>query len=64
MPNEFTISVWTEKSEELLKKIETVFQTIDYPLDELPQTVYEYEKPISIVFVGQFSAGKSTIIKA
>lgn len=64
MPNQFAISAWTEKSEELIKKIESVFQSIDYPKDELPQTVYDNEKPISIVFVGQFSAGKSTIIKA
>ena len=64
MPNQFAISTWTEKSEELIKKIESVFQSIDYPKDELPQTVYDNEKPISIVFVGQFSAGKSTIIKA
>ena len=64
MPNQFAISTWTEKSEELIKKIESVFQSIDYPKDELPLTVYDNEKPISIVFVGQFSAGKSTIIKA
>ena len=64
MPNHFTISKWTERSEKLIKNIESVFQSIDYPKDEWPQTVYDNEKPISIVFVGQFSAGKSTIIKA
>ena len=47
MPNQFAISTWTEKSEELIKKIESVFQSIDYPKDELPQTVYDNEKPIS-----------------
>ena len=59
-----TLSTWTEKSEELLKKIAAVFQQINYSTDELPKNVYDDEKPISIVFVGQFSAGKSTIIKA
>lgn len=59
-----TLSTWTEKSEELLRKIAEVFQQIDYSTDELPKNVYDDEKPISIVFVGQFSAGKSTIIKA
>ena len=43
MPNQFAISTWTEKSEELIKKIESVFQSIDYPKDELPLTVYDNE---------------------
>lgn len=62
--NDIAIASWTEKSEELLGKIQDVFTKIDYPIDGLPEDVYDYEKPISIVFVGQFSAGKSTIIKA
>lgn len=62
--NTIDIVAWTKKSEELLDEIETVFKKIDYPTAGVPKDVYDYEKPISIVFVGQFSAGKSTIIKA
>lgn len=58
------IANWTEKSEELLCKIEKVFKKIDYPTDGIPKDVYDDAEPISIVFVGQFSAGKSSIIKA
>lgn len=58
------LSVWTGKSEELLAKIRKLFEDINYPEDDVPNTVYDDGKPISMVFAGQFSAGKSTIIKA
>ena len=58
------IAVWTEKSEQLLNKTKDLFNQISLDSDVLPASVYEHEKPITIVFVGQFSAGKSTIIKA
>ncbi len=62
--NSIALSTWTEKSEALLRTIVDVFNSIDYSVAELPHDVYDSKKPISIVFVGQFSAGKSTIIKA
>ena len=58
------ISDWTQKSELLLKKVKGVLEQLGYQESSLPTTVFDVEKPISIVFVGQYSAGKSTIIKA
>lgn len=58
------ISDWTQKSELLLKKVKDVLEQVGYKASSLPASVFDIEKPISIVFVGQYSAGKSTIIKA
>ena len=62
--NEVVLSVWTEKSEKLLQKVKELFDDINYSSDTIPDSVYEDGKPISVVFAGQFSAGKSTILKA
>lgn len=59
-----SISDWTQKSELLLQKVKEVLDQVGYKETSLPISVFDIEKPISIVFVGQFSAGKSTIIKA
>ena len=59
-----TISEWTQKSEQLLKKVKDTLAQIGYKESSLPTKVFDVEKPITIVFVGQYSAGKSTIIKA
>lgn len=59
-----SISDWAQKSELLLKKVKAVLEQVGYKESSLPTSVFDIEKPISIVFVGQFSAGKSTIIKA
>lgn len=59
-----SISDWTQKSELLLQKVKEVLDQVGYKETSLPTSVFDIEKPISIVFVGQFSAGKSTIIKA
>ncbi len=59
-----SISEWTQKSEQLLQKVKDVLDQIGYKDYSLPTAVFDIEKPISMVFVGQFSAGKSTIIKA
>ena len=58
------ISDWTQKSELILQKVKDVLEQVEYKESSLPTSVFDIEKPISIVFVGQFSAGKSTIIKA
>ena len=58
------ISLWTAKSEELLQKVKSLFDDINYSSDSVPNSVYADGEPISVVFVGQFSAGKSTILKA
>ena len=59
-----SISDWTKKSELLLQKVKEVLERVGYKESSLPTSVFDIEKPISIVFVGQYSAGKSTIIRA
>lgn len=59
-----SVSDWTQKSELLLQKVKDVLEQVGYKESSLPTSVFDIEKPISIVFVGQYSAGKSTIIKA
>ena len=62
--NTITIAVWLEKSQSLLNKIEKLFKEIDVDTSDLPKSVYDSNNPISLVFAGQYSAGKSTILKA
>ena len=61
---EVSIFEWTHKSEALLHKVKSVLEQVGYHNVTLPTSVFDVEKPISVVFVGQYSAGKSTIIKA
>lgn len=63
-PNEVSISVWSEKSANMLQKVKRVLDKLGLDGIDLPENVYDLEKPITMVFVGQYSAGKSTIIKA
>lgn len=58
--NSLIISKYTEKSKELIIKIKDFFKQIGYNAN-LSNNVFD--KPISIVFAGQYSAGKSTILK-
>lgn len=66
MNNENTISiaVWTASSKELLQKVSGILEEVGIGKSNLPKSVYESDKPISLVFAGQYSAGKSTILKA
>lgn len=66
MNNENTISiaVWTARSKELLQKVSGILEEVGIGKSNLPKSVYEGDKPISLVFAGQYSAGKSTILKA
>lgn len=66
MNNENTISiaVWTARSKELLQKVSGILEEVGIGKSNLPKSVYESDKPISLVFAGQYSAGKSTILKA
>lgn len=61
---EVALSVWTDKSENLLQKVKKLFAEISYTSEKLPDSAYENVEPVSVVFAGQFSAGKSTILKA
>ena len=59
-----SIAIWTARSNKLLEDIRHLFCKIDFNGSDLPQSVFEGEKPVSLVFAGQYSAGKSSIVKA
>lgn len=62
--NTISIAIWTAKSKELLDKVNSILEKVGIEKSNLPKNVYEGDKPISLVFAGQYSAGKSTILKA
>jgi putative GTPase len=57
------LSQYSEQGETLLGNIRTDFQKMGLDVSGLPQKFLEDEKPIKLVFIGQYSAGKSSIIK-
>lgn len=59
-----SISVFIEKSKDLLENIREFLDKIGYDTSNVPKDVFEGDKPVSIVFAGQYSAGKSSILKA
>ena len=59
-----SIAVWTDKSKKLLESVRELLDKIGFDRSGMPQEVFEGNKPVSIVFAGQYSAGKSTIMKA
>lgn len=62
--NNVFIFDWTQKSEMLLEKVEQCFDKIGLDKSVLPSSIYKEGESISLVFAGQYSAGKSSIIKA
>lgn len=62
--NSVSIAVWTAKSKKLLGNILDLLGKIGFDERGMPQEVFDGDKPISLVFAGQYSAGKSTILKA
>ena len=60
---EFNLSKYTVQAEEILIETKKIFQKMDIPIDGLPETMKPDEGAIKLVFVGQYSAGKSSIIK-
>lgn len=62
--NTLSIALWTAKSRELIDKVSNILKKIGFETSDFPKSVYESDKPISLVFAGQYSAGKSTILKA
>ena len=59
-----SIAVWTAKSKKLLESVQRLLNKIGYDESGMPQDVFEGNKPVSLVFAGQYSAGKSSILKA
>lgn len=60
---EFSLNKYAIQSEEILAETKQIFQKLDIPMDGLPETMKPDEGAIKLVFVGQYSAGKSSIIK-
>ena len=61
--NEFSLNIYSNKAEELRQETEATFEQINLPTDVLPATMQPDDGAIKLVFVGQYSAGKSSIIK-
>ncbi len=62
----FQLDDCTKRSEELLRKTRRVFdeyKDLALPLSALPETMQPSGGKIKLVFVGQYSSGKSSIIK-
>lgn len=59
-----SISEWTKKSSSLLENARRLMTSLSLDTSELPTDVFDNQKPISLVFAGQYSAGKSTLIKS
>lgn len=60
---EFELSKYTVEAEELLSATKKAFLELDLSTDELPNSMKPDDGAIKLVFVGQYSAGKSSIIK-
>ena len=58
----FELSNFTKRTSALLHDAEDVFDQYDLPEDDLP-SIPAAKEAIKLVFVGQYSAGKSSIIK-
>ncbi len=61
--NEFSLNIYSNKAEELRQETETTFEQLNLATDVLPATMQPDDGAIKLVFVGQYSAGKSSIIK-
>lgn len=61
--NEFSLNIYSNKAEELRQETEATFEHLNLVTDVLPATMQPDDGAIKLVFVGQYSAGKSSIIK-
>ena len=62
--NSIVMAEWSAKIKKMLENAGLLFQKIGHSVDEVPSGVFISGKPVSLVFAGQYSAGKSTILKA
>lgn len=62
--NSIALGEWSARCEQILSKAKGVYTELGIPTSELPDSIFGGEKPISLVFAGQYNAGKSTILKA
>ena len=61
--NEFSLNIYSNKAEELRQETKETFEQLNLATDVLPATMQPDDGAIKLVFVGQYSAGKSSIIK-
>lgn len=60
----FNLPEYSERSARLIASVRDLYEEIGRDTSTLPQGAFERDKPVSLVFAGQYSAGKSTIVKA
>lgn len=60
---EFELDVYAQQGESLLEEIRQEFQKLGIVTDGLPTQFISADEGLKLVFVGQYSAGKSSIIK-
>ena len=58
------IPEYSERSSRLILDVHALYREIGCDESTLPEGVFGSDEPISLVFAGQYSAGKSTILKA
>lgn len=66
MGTQFKLEIpeYSERSSQLIADAHALYQEIGCDESTLPGGAFGSDKPISLVFAGQYSAGKSTILKA
>ena len=62
--NPLSLATWSTKSRDLLTKSQKLLSENGFDANTLPKKVFAGDKCVSVVFAGQYSAGKSTILKA
>lgn len=59
----FQLMEYSREGMSLLSETKQAFIHYGYDTSDLPQSLYGDERPLKLVFIGQYSAGKSSIIK-
>lgn len=60
----FNLPEYSERSTRLIASVRDLYEEMGRDTSTLPKGAFESGKPVSLVFAGQYSAGKSTIVKA
>lgn len=53
-----------ERSAQLIERSRSTLEELNVDVSGIPDSAFDEGRPLSIVFAGQYSAGKSTIVKA
>ena len=60
---EFQLTEFATEGEKLLTEVQGTFQHFGFDTSGLPTSLSDDDEPLKLVFVGQYSAGKSSVIK-